>query len=345
MSTPTTSEALAAATTLVPLRVPAAHEVCADRLERAIHSGMFVTGERLPSERDLARAARRLARDAARGARPPGGLGPPRAHPRAPRAGRSSPRPTRRCCAPGCSPGSTSSPTSRSSARSSKAARRGLAAERAGPAEHAALRAALDALPEDDPRAFRRADTAFHLAVAHAAGNAVLLARSPTRASACSRSATPCPGTSCSRPHAPGTSPWSRRSRRATATRARAAMEAHVAIAQRELEQVLRGGPARPAELGAAPRAHRPPRVEQPERLRPHGVAADLLALAHDLAGVQPRHRVPGELRSTGTRSPASPRGGTASPGAARSGTPPGPPRCAPSSTAPGGTVSCSKCH
>ncbi len=51
-----------------------------------------------------------------------------------------------------------------------------LAAGRAGASERAALRTALQALRDDEAGAFRRADTAFHLAVAHASGNPVLVA-------------------------------------------------------------------------------------------------------------------------------------------------------------------------
>ncbi|UGS39082.1 FadR/GntR family transcriptional regulator [Capillimicrobium parvum] len=240
MSTPTTSEALAAATTLVPLRIPAAHEVCADRLERAIHSGMFVTGERLPSERDLAAqlgVSRVTLREALARLEGSGHLVRTR----------------------GAQGGAVVAAPDEAMLRARLLARLDeladlsqfravieggaarLAAERAGPAEHAALRAALDALPEDDPRAFRRADTAFHLAVAHAAGNAVLLrAVADARERMFSLS---------------DALPWhvvletTRAGHLAVVEAieardgdgARAAMEAHVAIAQRELEQVLRG--------------------------------------------------------------------------------------------------------
>ncbi|MEZ5120242.1 MAG: FCD domain-containing protein [Solirubrobacterales bacterium] len=117
-----------------------------------------------------------------------------------------------------------------------------LAAEHAGPAERAALRAALDALPDDGPRAFRRADTAFHLAVAHASGNPVLVsAVADARERTFSLS---------------DALPWdvvletTRAGHGAVVAAidagdrdgARAAMETHIAIAQREVDEILDGG-------------------------------------------------------------------------------------------------------
>lgn len=47
---------LSAADALVPVSVPAVYEVVAERIRRAIHLGAFADGDQLPSERELARA-------------------------------------------------------------------------------------------------------------------------------------------------------------------------------------------------------------------------------------------------------------------------------------------------
>lgn len=54
MSTPSTSDPLRVVADLGPVELPAAYEVVADHLRRAIHLGLIGDGERLPSERDLA---------------------------------------------------------------------------------------------------------------------------------------------------------------------------------------------------------------------------------------------------------------------------------------------------
>ena len=240
MSTPTTSDALAAATSLARLRLPAAHEVCADRLERAIHSGMFVAGERLPPERELAarlgvsRVTLREALARLEGSgylvRTRGAAGgafvaaPDEAQLRARLLGRRDEL--------------AHLAEYRAVVEGGAAA---LAAQRAGAPQRAALRAALEALRDDEAGAFRRADTGFHLAVADASGNPVLVA---TVADARERMFS-----------LSDALPWhvvletTRAGHLAVVEAieagdrdgARAAMEAHIATGQRELEAVLRG--------------------------------------------------------------------------------------------------------
>jgi DNA-binding FadR family transcriptional regulator len=240
MSTPTISEALAAATTLSPLRVPAAHEVCADRLERAIHAGMFVAGERLPAERDLAArlgVSRVTLREALARLEGSGHLVRTR----------------------GAHGGAVVAAPDEATLRARLVARRGelahlaqfravieggaasLAAAHAGPAERAALRAALDALPEQDPRAFRRADTAFHLAVAHASGNPVLVSAVAGARERMFSLSDALPWEVVLETTRAGHAAVVEAIEAGNGAAARAAMEAHIATSQRELDQVLAG--------------------------------------------------------------------------------------------------------
>jgi DNA-binding FadR family transcriptional regulator len=239
MSTPTTSEALAAATSLARLRMPAAHEVCADRLQRAIHSGMFVVGERLPPERELAAqlgVSRVTLREAL--ARLEGSGYLRRARGAAGGAFVAEPDPdVLRARLLGRLDELAHLAEYRAVVEGGAAA---LAAQRAGADEPAALRASLDALRDEEAAAFRRADTGFHLAVAHASGNPVLVA---TVADARERMLS-----------LGDALPWSvllettRAGHLAVVEAieagdrdgARAAMEAHIATGQRELEAILR---------------------------------------------------------------------------------------------------------
>jgi len=240
MSTRTTSDALAEATTLARLRVPAAHEVCADRLERAIHAGMFVAGERLPSERELAAqlgVSRVTLREALARLEGSGHLVRTRgAHGGAVVAAPDTATLRARLL------GRVDELAHLSQFRAiveGGAAR--LAAQCAGPAEHAALRAALDALSEDDPRAFRRADTAFHLAVAHASGNPVVVSAVADARERMFSLSDALPWEVVLETTRAGHVAVVEAIEAGDGDAARAAMEAHIAIAQRELEQVLRG--------------------------------------------------------------------------------------------------------
>lgn len=238
MSTPTISEALAAATTLSPVRIPAAHEVCADRLERAIHAGMFVAGERLPAERELAAqlgVSRVTLREALARLEGSGHLVRTR----------------------GAHGGAVVTTPDEATLRARLAARRdelahlaqfravieggaaALAAEHAGPAERAALRAALDALPDDGPRAFRRADTAFHLVVAQASGNPVLVSAVADARERTFSLSDALPWDVVLETTRAGHGAVVAAIEAGDRDAARAAMETHIAIAQRELDEIL----------------------------------------------------------------------------------------------------------
>ena len=148
----TTSEALAAATRLARLHMPAAHEVCADRPAARDPLG-HVRRRRAASARARAgRAAGRLAGDAAGGAGTAGGLGLPAAHTRGRRrrlrrrarcgrVARAAARAPGRARPPGGVPGGGRGWGGRPGRAAGRRRRAGRAARRAGRAGAATMRA------------------------------------------------------------------------------------------------------------------------------------------------------------------------------------------------------------
>jgi GntR family transcriptional regulator, transcriptional repressor for pyruvate dehydrogenase complex len=172
---PRTSEPLSP-DTLGPLDVPAAYEVVADRLRRAIHLGVFTQGERLPPERELAerldvsrvtlRAALKTLEGAGYLVRRRGNTGGTEVAPSAP-----------------AGPGARAELLARLAESAvlveyraiveSSAAR--LAAQRRGPDSLRLIEQACADLDQvDSISTFRRADNRFHLLIAEAAGNPML---------------------------------------------------------------------------------------------------------------------------------------------------------------------------
>lgn len=165
-------------TELEPVEVPAVSELVTDRLRRAIHIGTFAPGEQLPTERELAAAlgvSRVTLREALRTLAANGYIV------------------TRR----GAHGGSTvtSGPLDSAELRRSlierigefeaimtfreiveSAAARLAAVSRAGGQLDVLRRSLHDLAAADSVACFRRADSAFHLAVAAAAGNPMLTA-------------------------------------------------------------------------------------------------------------------------------------------------------------------------
>lgn len=156
-----------------PIRKIAVHEQVVDRLRRAIHLGDYLPGDRLPSERDIADllgVSRESVRGAIRILEDEGYVE------------------SRRGASGGLTVTALSEPVARTAERlradrdallhlmefrrvnECLAAR--LAARRRTDRDLAALGEAVEALKDaTDIRRFRRADAAFHLAVAVAAGN------------------------------------------------------------------------------------------------------------------------------------------------------------------------------
>jgi DNA-binding FadR family transcriptional regulator len=163
-----------AAAPLTPLEVPAAHDVCVDRIVRAIHLGAFSAGDRLPSERELAvrlGVSRVTLREALARLEGAGYV----VRTRGPRGGTvvASPDEATVRARLVANAGQLAQVAELRAAIEGAAAR--LAAERAGRAELRSLRRAFEELGDDDRRLFRRADTAFHLEIARASGNPALV--------------------------------------------------------------------------------------------------------------------------------------------------------------------------
>jgi DNA-binding FadR family transcriptional regulator len=169
------TDVLAAAANLVPLAPRPIHEICADRLTRAIHLGIYSPGDRLPSERELTAE-----------------LGVSRVTLREALARLEGTGLIRR--SPGTRGGTFVAAPDEQLLRAQlvlkadwfreltefrtivEGAAALLAAERADSGALELLRAAIDALRGDDRHAFRRADSAFHLTIAYASGNTDLVA-------------------------------------------------------------------------------------------------------------------------------------------------------------------------
>jgi GntR family transcriptional regulator, transcriptional repressor for pyruvate dehydrogenase complex len=149
------------------VRLVAAHEVVADRLRRSIALGEVVPGERLPAERTLAanlRVSRLTVREALRLLQDEGAL----VTRRGPAGGAFVTERSR-----GLEPAHVVEVFEYRLAVETVAAQ--LAAERRTEEDLARLAACGRALRESaDAGAFRRADSAFHLAIADASGNRML---------------------------------------------------------------------------------------------------------------------------------------------------------------------------
>lgn len=180
MSTRTTSDLVAApdlvdaAASLTALEVPAACDVCADRLVRAIHLGALSVGDRLPSERELAvqlGVSRVTLREALARLEGAGYL----VRTRGARGGTVVAEPdeaTVRAQLAANVDRLAQIAELRAAVEGSAAC---LAAARAGSAELRALRRAFEELRDDDRRLFRRADTCFHLEIGRATGNPAIV--------------------------------------------------------------------------------------------------------------------------------------------------------------------------
>ena len=150
-----------------PVRLLAAHEVVADRLRRSIALGEVVPGERLPAERTLASnlgVSRLTVREALRVLQEEGAL----VTRRGPAGGAFVTERSR-----GLEPARVIEVFEYRLAVETTAAE--LAARRRSAEDLARLAECRRALRESaDAGAFRRADSAFHLAVADASGNGML---------------------------------------------------------------------------------------------------------------------------------------------------------------------------